>query len=138
MKKAVSQRQTWKQNRKITKTKHQNGKETNTNEYITQAVAKATRAAIQTMSAENVRPRMSGCIMKQPTFDWSAKDKYAEVRNFKLEVKTCSRTLNISQTEKGSIIKNWLGRQDLQLLEILMQAEQEAYNGEEGLSKNTK
>ena len=71
----------------------------NTNEYITQAVPKATRAAIQIMAisatgrAENVGPRMRGSIMMQPTFDLSAKDKYAGLRSFKLEVKTCSKTL---------------------------------------------
>ena len=41
--------------------------------------------------------------------------------------------VNISQTEKVSIIKIWLGRQGLQLSEILTQVEQEAYNEEGGL-----
>ena len=74
-------------------------KQANTNEYIAQAIAKAARVAAQIMSAagtaraENARPRMSGPIMKQPTFDWSAKDKFAKLRNFKLEVKTCLKTL---------------------------------------------
>ena len=50
-------------------------------------------------------------IMKHPTFNWSSKDKYAELlQNF-----------NISQTEGVSNIKNWLGRQGLQLSETLMQ-----------------
>ena len=72
---------------------------TNINEYIAQAVVKAARMAIQTMSAagtagaENARPRMSGPIMKEITFDWSTKDEYSELRSFKLEVKTCSKTL---------------------------------------------
>ena len=65
--------------------------QTNVNEYRAQAVAKAARMAIQTMSAastgENVGPRMCGPMMKQPTFDWSAKEKYAELRNTKLGVK---------------------------------------------------
>ena len=70
----------------------------NTNGYITQAAAKAARVEIQTMWtvgtgwAENVEPRMSGLIIKQPTFERSVKDKYAKLRNFKLEVKTCSKT----------------------------------------------
>ena len=73
--------------------------ETNSNEYIEKAVAEAARVAIQKMSmackarTENEGPRMSGPIMKQPTFDWSSKDKCAELRNFKLEVKTCSKIL---------------------------------------------
>ena len=68
-------------------------------EYIIQAVAKAARAAIETIAmastarAENLGPRISGTIMKKPTLDRYAKDKYAELRNFKLEVKTCSKSL---------------------------------------------
>ena len=78
--------------------------------------------------------------MKQPTFDWSAKDKYAKLRNFKLKVKNMFQNFNISQAEKVLILKNWLGRQGLQLLETLMEAEQESCNNEEGLFKilNTK
>ena len=61
--------------------------QTNSNEYIAQAVAKAAKAVIQTMftasaaRAENVGHRMSRPIMKQPTFDWSSKGKYSELRN---------------------------------------------------------
>ena len=81
-------------------------KQRNTNEYITQTVAKAARVAIQTMStaatarAESVGPRMSGPIMKEPPFDWSAKDKYGKLRNFKLEVKNMLQNFNISQTHR--------------------------------------
>ena len=39
------------------------------------------------------------------------------------------------QTERVSIIKNWLGRQGLQLLETLTQAEKEACNEKEDLYK---
>ena len=73
--------------------------QTNTNEYITQAVVKAARVAMQTMStartarAENTGPRMSRPIMKQPTFDCSAKDKYTKLRNLKLEVKNMLKNL---------------------------------------------
>ena len=76
---------------------------------------------------------MSGPFIRDPTFDWSAKDKYAKLRNFKLEVNNMLQSFNISQTEKVSNIENWLGRQGLQLLETLTQAEQEACNDEEGL-----
>ena len=54
---------------------------TNSNEYTAQAVAKAARVAIQTISiagaarAENMGPRMNSPIMKQPTFNLSSKDK---------------------------------------------------------------
>ena len=103
-----------------------------TNEYITQAVAEAARAAIQTMAvadtarAGNTGPRISWPIMKQPTFDWSAKDKYAKIRNFKLEVRKMLTNFKISQMEGVSIMKNWLDRKGLQLLETITQADQEA------------
>ena len=72
---------------------------TNSNEYIVQAVVEVARGAIQTVSAasaarkENTGSRMSGPFMKQPKFIWSFKDKHSELRNFKLEVKTCSKSL---------------------------------------------
>ena len=84
----------------------------NTNEYIAQAVAEAARTAIQTMAtaytvrAENVGPRVSEPIMKWPTFDRSAKDKYAKQRNFKIEVKNMLQNFNISQTERVLIVQN--------------------------------
>ena len=71
----------------------------NSNQYIAQAVAEASRLAIQTMSVagtartENAGPRMNRPIMKQPTFNWSSKEMYAGLRNFKLEVKPSSKVL---------------------------------------------
>ena len=52
--------------------------QTNTNEAIAQAVAKATKATIQTMAvagaerAQNVVPRLGKPVMKQPTFNGKA------------------------------------------------------------------
>ena len=66
--------------------------QTRQNEFIAKAVAKATSVAIQTMTTadtsrpDNAGPKMSRPIMKQPMCDWSTKDKYAELRNFELEV----------------------------------------------------
>ena len=60
-------------------------KQVSQNEFNVQAVAKAARAANQTMAAagiprqENARLKMSGSIIKQPTFNWSAKYKYEEL-----------------------------------------------------------
>ena len=60
-------------------------------EFITQAVVEAARVAIQTMAMasttrqDNTGLKMSGSIMKQPTFNWNAKDKYEDLQNFKLE-----------------------------------------------------
>ena len=60
-------------------------------------------------------------------------DKYAELRNLRFKVKNMLQNYRISQAERVPIIKNWLGRQGLQLLELFTQAEQEVCNAEEGL-----
>ena len=55
------------------------------NEFIVQAVAEATRVTIQSMATndmarqENAGIKMSGTILKQPTFSWRAEDKYKEL-----------------------------------------------------------
>ena len=109
------------------------------NEFITQAVAEAARVAIQTIAMantsrqENKGPRMSGSILKQPMFSWNAKDKYEELLNFKLEVSNVLQNYNLGQTEKVSIIKSWLGRESLKLIETLTQDEQEACHNEKAL-----
>ena len=54
--------------------------------------------------------------MKQQTFDWCSTDKYAELRNFKLEVRNMFQNYSVRQAERVPTIKNWLGRQGLQLL----------------------
>ena len=76
---------------------------------------------------------MSDSIIKQPTFNWNAKDKYEELQNFKLEASYMLQNYNLGQTEKLSVIKNWLGRDDLQLIATLTQAEQVTCNNEMGL-----
>ena len=49
---------------------------------------------------------MSGPIMKEPTFDQNTKDKYAELRNFKLEVSNMLQSFNLGQIEILLVIKN--------------------------------
>ena len=57
-------------------------------EAIANAVAEATRVAIQAMSEAKVermhdtsRPMIDCPIMKQPMFDWDAGDKYSELKH---------------------------------------------------------
>ena len=67
-------------------------KQISQNKFVTQAVAKAARAAIQTMATtgtsrqDKAGLKMNGLIMKQPTFNWNAKNKYEELQNIKLKV----------------------------------------------------
>ena len=90
---------------------------------IAQAVADATRGAIQALAAaraertQNAGPRLDGPMMKQPNFNWKAGDKYNEFKNFRLEVNNNFKSYNTPQTEQLAIIKNWLSRNGLQLLE---------------------
>ena len=51
-------------------------------------------------------------MMEHPTFDWDTENKYNEL-------KKCY----MPHIEKTALIKNWLGRKGLQLLEMLTQAE---------------
>ena len=77
-----------------------------------QVVAEAARVAIQTMATAstsrqgNAGPKMIRPMMKQPTFNWSTKDKYEKLLNFKLEVSNMLHNYNLGQKEKVLIIKN--------------------------------
>ena len=90
-------------------------------------------AAAGTSRQDNTEPRMSELIMKEPTFDQSTKDKYAELRNLKLEVSNMLLSFDLGQTERAFVIKNWQDREGLQLTATLTQEEQETYNDEKGL-----
>ena len=90
---------------------------------ITEAVIQvAAKAAVQAMAmastdksqrAQKAGPKLGWPIMKQPTFNWSSTDKYAELMNFKMEVKNKFQNICTNQAERVPIIKNWLGRQSL-------------------------
>ena len=88
---------------------------------ISQAATEATKAIVQVMAAAgadestkprsktvNMGPRLGRPSDKQPSFNLIVKDKYAEVRNFRLEVKNIFKTYNTSNAGKVTIIKNWL------------------------------
>ena len=73
--------------------------------------------------------------MKQPTFDWSAQDKYSKLKTFRLEVNNNLSMHNTPETNKLAVVKNWLGRKGLQYLETLTTVEKEMCNTLEGLFK---
>ena len=59
---------------------------------IAKAVAEATRAAIQAMTVATVErpqsmagPKIGRPVMKQPTFNWEADDKYSKLKTFRLK-----------------------------------------------------
>ena len=110
------------------------------NEVIAKAVAEATTVAIQPMAEAWVErmhdtsgPTIGSPTMKQPMFDWNAKDKYSELKTFRLEVNNVLSTYNTPQADKLALVKNWLGRKGLQYLETLTNAEKDICNTLEGL-----
>ena len=78
-------------------------------------------------------PKIGSPTMKQPTFDWDAEDNYSELKTFRLEVNNILSTYNTPQTDKLTLVKNWLGRKGLQYLETLTSTEKETCNTLEGL-----
>ena len=71
---------------------------------------------------------ISGPIMKQPTFDWDAEDKYSELKIFSQEVHNILSTYNTLQADKLALVKNCLGRKGLQYLQTLTTTEKETCN----------
>ena len=78
-------------------------------------------------------PKLGGSAMKQLTFDWNAEAKYSELKTFRLEVKNVLSMYNTPQTDKFTVVKNWLGSKGLQYLETLATAEKETCNTLEDL-----
>ena len=56
-------------------------------------------------------------------FSWKAEDKYKELQNFELKGSNMLQSYNLGQTERVSVIKNWLGREGLQLIVNLTKEE---------------
>ena len=76
---------------------------------MVQAMAMAT--ADNNQRVQNVGPKLGRPIMKLLTLDWNSTDKYAELRNFKMEIKNMFQNYHINQAERVSIIKKKLARQ---------------------------
>ena len=96
------------------------------NETIAKAVVEAMRVAIQAVAATSAEwPQgMAGTqigrpSMKQPTFNWEMEDKYSKLKTFRLEVNNILSTYYMILTEQLAILKNWLGRKELQFLESI-------------------
>ena len=74
----------------------------------------AVRMTIQAMDAagakrtQNEGPRLDRPIMKQPTLNWVAEDKYYELKNFKLEVNSIFKSYNMPHAEQILIITRML------------------------------
>ena len=72
---------------------------------IGKAVAEATTAAIQAMTAATAErpqsvagPKIGGPAMKQPTFNWEADDKYSKLKTFSLDINNILTMYDTSNT----------------------------------------
>ena len=109
-------------------------------EAIVKAIAEATRLAIQAMTDTQVQrmpntsgPKVGSPMLKQPSFNWEATDKYTEWKAFILEVRNVLSTYNLQEMDKIVMVKNWLGRKGLHYIESLIEGKKERCGMLEGL-----
>ena len=68
-----------------------------------------------TAATPSMTVRSSRLALNQPTFNWKAQGKYGELLNFEIEVKS----YDICNSERVTIIMNWLGCEGLHLMQTL-------------------
>ena len=63
----------------------------------------------------------------QPTFDWTAPDKYHQLNNFEIEVRNIFllNHYHIQENEKVPIIMNWIGCKGFIFIQTFNDREQE-------------
>ena len=110
------------------------------NEAITKAMAEATRVAIQAMAETQAQrmpntsgPKVGGPMLRQPSFNWKATEKYTKWKAFILEVRNVMTTYNLQEMDKIAMVKNWLGRKGLHYIKSLTEEEKEKCGMLEGL-----
>ena len=64
-------------------------------------------------------PKLDSPTLKQPNFNWKAPDKYTGWKAFILEVRNVLSTYNAQETDKITMVKNWLGKKGLHYIESL-------------------
>ena len=78
-----------------------------------------SRLATDTASPrESQRQRHGGPALEQPALNWEAQEKYVELYILKYEVTNTLQTKRYqpNDEERVPLIKNWLGREGLQLI----------------------
>ena len=75
-------------------------------------MAETTRVAIQAMAVATAErpqsaagPKIGRPVMKQPTFNWEAEDKYSKLKTLRLEVNNVLMTYSTPQTEQLVMVK---------------------------------
>ena len=86
-------------------------------------------------SGEACRHRHGVPALRQPSFNWNTPDDYVELLSFEMEVTNIlqARTYKLTEDETVPIIRNWLGREGLQLIQTLINSKKVAYKRVEGM-----
>ena len=86
-------------------------------------------------SKEAHRQRYDRPDLEQLSFNCNAPDRYAELLNFKMEVTNILqiKTYKVTDEENIPIIKNWLGRVGIQLIQTSMNTDKETCRTLKGL-----
>ena len=72
-------------------------------------------------------------MMTQPAFNQKVPDRYVELLNFEMDVENVLPLEAYDPSEEGAIIKNWLGREGVQFIQTLTNAEKEACKSTTGV-----
>ena len=104
---------------------------------VTEGSTAPTQNTEYSMVAELDKSITEGLCLKQPIFNWAAKDNYTELKQFEMEVTNIFIIphCDISDVEVVPKIKKWQGRQGTQLIQTLTQAEQHSCKTVNGLCK---
>ena len=85
-------------------------------EIIAQRAAEAAGMAVKAMEmasgesnqrAQNAGPIIDSPLMRQPTFNWSSTEKYAELGIFRMEVKDMLQNYKYKSGRTGTHHKKW-------------------------------
>ena len=107
---------------------------------IMQAVVEASQAAGKVINEESrkqtigpghhnakeaVRPQSGGASLRQLLLDWNARQYIYQKIEMRVKKKIINRNFELNHVENVPVIKNWLGKDDLQFIQILKVVEQE-------------
>ena len=79
--------------------------------------------------------KMGNVAVQAPKFNWDASDKLSKFETFKLECENAFEMASPSYTEakKVSVVKNWLGRDGIKLVDGLAEADKDRCKTYKGL-----
>ena len=94
---------------------------------LQEAVSGSTSGPNMVNSGEAHKHRYGRPALRKAFFNYFAPVRYAELLSFEMGVTNIlqTNTCKLTKEEKVSIVKNWLGREGLQLIQIFNNSEKE-------------